>query len=211
MTDTISLNVNKAPRKRADAVANRKLILETAESLFREHGVENVTMSQIAAAAGVGKGTLYRAVANKGDLCLALMDSDMRRFQDHTFAHLNEIVEQSAVARLEWFLDAMIRFFDLHAPMMLEAVGHGLDLSVRSALSPNSLHGWFHTTVSLLVRQAQEEGAVSAESDPAHLADLILAPLNPRLFVHQRTAVGLSLDQISTQLRAFVLHGIQVG
>ena len=205
---SIHLEMQRVPRKRADAVANRKLILETAQRLFHEHGIENVTMSQIAQAAQVGKGTLYRAVANKGELCFALMDTDLRVFQDQTFAMLNGMKTAPALVQLEQFLDSLTRFFDVHSLLMLEAQTHGLSLSMRGEINQTSLHGWFHQTVMQLVMRAQGEGAVSAESDPAYLADLILAPLNPTLFRHQRHVVGLSLDTISQGLCSFVLNGI---
>ncbi|HRF98801.1 MAG TPA: helix-turn-helix domain-containing protein, partial [Aggregatilineales bacterium] len=55
--DSILINPTNPPR--ADALRNHALLLETARQLFVEQGVESVTMSQIAQAAGVGKGTLY--------------------------------------------------------------------------------------------------------------------------------------------------------
>ena len=39
---------------------NRQLLLEVAKRLFAEQGIAATTMKQIASAAGVGKGTLYR-------------------------------------------------------------------------------------------------------------------------------------------------------
>ncbi|MFD0890242.1 helix-turn-helix domain-containing protein, partial [Streptosporangium algeriense] len=43
--------------ERADAARNRARILEAAERLFAAKGAPNVTMEDIARAAGVGRGT----------------------------------------------------------------------------------------------------------------------------------------------------------
>ena len=54
-------------------------IFEAAARLFQEHGYKKVTISDITAAAGVGKGTLYLYWPSKQDLTLALIASDMIR------------------------------------------------------------------------------------------------------------------------------------
>ena len=68
-------------RERADAARNRLRVLAAAERLFAERGVGGVTMDDIAAAAGVGKGTLYRRFVDKGGLAVALLDQREREFQ----------------------------------------------------------------------------------------------------------------------------------
>lgn len=68
--------------ERADAARNRLRILESAERLFAIHGVARVTMDDIAAAAGVGKGTLYRRFGDKGGLAVALLDERERALQE---------------------------------------------------------------------------------------------------------------------------------
>ena len=68
-------------RERADAARNRLRVLAAAERLFAERGVPGVTMDDIAAAAGVGKGTLYRRFTDKGGLAVALLDQRERELQ----------------------------------------------------------------------------------------------------------------------------------
>ncbi|MEV6976309.1 helix-turn-helix domain-containing protein [Kitasatospora sp. NPDC093806] len=70
------------PVERADAARNRAAVLEAAARLFAEHGVEAVSMDQVAAAAGVGKGTLFRRFGDKAGLGAALLDARERTLQD---------------------------------------------------------------------------------------------------------------------------------
>ena len=82
--------------QRADAVANRQRLLETAVSLFAEYGVEEVHMERIAQEAGVGKGTLYRHFPSKGDLCLTLLEGAFTAFQDEMLAEMRQGITAQA-------------------------------------------------------------------------------------------------------------------
>src|SRR3954447_5594039 len=62
------------PPERADAARNRRRVLDAAASLFAERGVDAVTMDDVVAAAGVGKGTLYRRFGDKRGLVAARLD-----------------------------------------------------------------------------------------------------------------------------------------
>ncbi len=57
---------------RSDALRNRQRLLEAADAVFREHGVD-VSVGEIAAAAGVGRGTVFRNFANKDALIAAVL------------------------------------------------------------------------------------------------------------------------------------------
>ncbi|MDA0183407.1 TetR/AcrR family transcriptional regulator [Solirubrobacter phytolaccae] len=67
---------------RADAARNHERILQVAGRLFAERGVEHVTMDEIAAAANVGKGTLYRRFGDRANLAVALLNADQSAFQE---------------------------------------------------------------------------------------------------------------------------------
>ncbi|MCI3242109.1 TetR/AcrR family transcriptional regulator [Streptomyces spinosisporus] len=69
------------PCLRADAARNRARLLEAAARLIAEHGVAAVTMDGVAAAANVGKGTVFRRFGDRTGLLMALLDHSARKLQ----------------------------------------------------------------------------------------------------------------------------------
>jgi AcrR family transcriptional regulator len=61
-------------QERADAARNRRAILRAAEALLAEHGPDHVSVERVAAAAGVGKGTVFHRFGNRMGLMRALME-----------------------------------------------------------------------------------------------------------------------------------------
>jgi AcrR family transcriptional regulator len=58
---------------RQDAVRNRRAILLATEELLSRHRPDEVTIEQVALAAGVGKGTVFHRFGNRMGLMVALM------------------------------------------------------------------------------------------------------------------------------------------
>ena len=101
--------------ERRDAAEHRQQVLAAAARLFGERGVEAVTMDEIAQAASVGKGTLYRRYADKGQLVLALMDACVQRLQDQVSAELQaSSSSESAIGQLEAVLGCMVAWVEEH-------------------------------------------------------------------------------------------------
>lgn len=170
---------------RADAVKNRVLLLETAQRLFAEHGVDAVTMSDVAEAAGVGKGTLYRHFANKIELCQVIIDQDQRDLQNRTLARLRG--GGSPSENLEWFLREVVAFVSRNQAFVFAASG----------LVPNvdhPAHVWWRQTIRGLLMRIQPN------LDADYLADVFFIMLDPRTINYQITARGFSFEQVADSL-----------
>jgi AcrR family transcriptional regulator len=191
--------------ERADAAANRLLILQTADRLFTERGVAEVTMADIAAAAGVGKGTLYRRFDNKAELALSLLDGRTREFQNTVLNRLQLYEEQGApyIERLDYYLDALARFTDAHLPLLCVVQSEGL-IEDREQSHP---YHWQHHTVSALLARGVAAGELRPTIDIPYTADALLASLRADIFRYQRAARGFSIERISSGLRE-LLHAL---
>ena len=72
---------DEVPQERGDAARNRTLLLEAARRLIAERGPDAVTTDDIAAAAGVGKGTLFRRFGSRAGMMIVLLDEDEKAEQ----------------------------------------------------------------------------------------------------------------------------------
>lgn len=177
---------------RADAVKNRQLLLDTAAHLFKTHGVDAVTMSGVAEAAGVGKGTLYRHFSGKTDLCSALLDQDQRDLQNRTLQHLADR-SLPPLAHLRWFCEQVADFVVRNLPL-LYIVG---DASAPSTLDLPAHRWWRQTIRALLAR-------LVPAADLDYLADTLFVMLDPHTVRYQVTVRGVDLPTIHHGLNRLI-------
>lgn len=200
--DLIELTEPGAPParpERADAVENRARLLAVAEGLFAEFGVEAVSMAEIARAAGVGKGTLYRHFASKGELCMTLLDTQMRAFQERVLTHLRTMTSADApkLAQLAWFIEALIRFQEHHIPL-LTCAGRDVAQRFHPETSP---FAWQRMTVHGLLRTALAAGEIHHAIDLDFITDSFLVWVRPDILHRQRTVNGYTTARIITGLQ----------
>jgi len=182
------------PVERADARRNRTAVLCAAERLFAEHGVDNVSMDAVAAAAGVGKGTLFRRFGDRAGLARALLQESERRLQEG-FLHGPPPLGPGAPpqARLKAFAAARLDLLERHADLVAAAeAGAG---GARFLAAPYGVH---RLHVAVLV----------AEADPAadaeFAADVLLAPLSAESHAHWRRIRGMSRERLQAGFDALV-------
>lgn len=152
--DLIIDSAGRGESQRADAQKNRRLLLETAQRLFAAHDPAIVTMSQVADAAGVGKGTLYRHFPSKTALCQQLIDTDQRVMQERTFARLHEGGDPRT--GLRWFLLEALGFVERNLPLLGAEAGQ--------CMLHHPAHQWWWQTMYALLGQMKPPPRVSARS-----------------------------------------------
>jgi AcrR family transcriptional regulator len=171
-----ALPVLGAPvRERADAARNRIRVLEAAEKLFAERGVDAVTMDDVAGAAGVGKGTLYRRFGDKGGLAMALLDQRERELQERILTGPPPLGPGAGAAdRLGAFIEAYLELLDRQ-----------LDLVLLSETATTGAR--FRTGAHTLWRQHCRHLLEAGGADGAEIAaDVLLAALAAEQVRHWR-------------------------
>jgi AcrR family transcriptional regulator len=151
-------------RERADAARNRAAILEAASRLFTEHGIDGVSLEQVAVAAGVGKGTLFRRFGDKSGLAAALLDSHERVLQEAVLDGPPPLGPGAPVTeRLTAFLDAYLD----HLVEQLDLIRLAETASPGARYRAGTYRFWHRHLATLL----------SATPDPDYIAHGLLAAL----------------------------------
>jgi AcrR family transcriptional regulator len=173
--------------ERVDAARNRARILAAAERLFAERGAPNVTMEDVARAADVGKGTLYRRYPDRAALAVALLDEHERDLQQRLVTGPPPLGPGAPPAdRLAAFYAAMMELLDRHLDLALAA-------ETGAARFRTGAYAFWRAHVRVLLRDAEVP-------DPGDvLAEVLLAPLAGEL-VRQLHERELSSDQIVAAL-----------
>lgn len=172
--------------ERADAARNRAKVLAAAAGLFAAGDPRAVTMDDVAKAAGVGRGTLYRRYPDIGSIAVALLDEHEHALQDELLRGSPPLGPGAPPAdRLAAFFAAMVELLDDHVDLVLGAEAGGARFATGA-------YGFWH----LHVRGLLVEAGV-AEPDP--LVDVLLAPLAAEVYRYQRE-LGRTPAQITAAL-----------
>ncbi|WP_301546701.1 TetR/AcrR family transcriptional regulator [Gordonia sp. X0973] len=180
--------------ERADAAANRARLLDAAARLVAEHGAAAVTMDEVAAAAGVGKGTVFRRFGSRTGLMRALIDHDEKRLQ-HGFLFGPPPLGPGAAPldRLLAYGRARLEHTLAHRDILTEAIAH--DLAARYTM-PVVMVSTTHVRILLA-----ELGV--ARPEVAALA--VEAPLHADAVVFLSDVEGLSPAEITQQWEELVI------
>ncbi|MHB8596197.1 MAG: TetR/AcrR family transcriptional regulator [Ktedonobacteraceae bacterium] len=206
----------RARHERRDAAEHRQRILEVANRLFAEHGVDAVSMHQIAMAAGIGQGTLYRRYAHKGALCVDLMREYHEQFMEEIATLLKINATATALERLDGVLALCITLLEeqgaLLGPIvtanMRDALCDESDHSHRIPVQREPFYLWLYELFAGLLTEAVTRGEL-APLDIPFTTDAILATFHPMFYRFQRQERGFTPERILQGLRHIYIDGLK--
>lgn len=172
------------PPERADAARNRARILAAVRELLRTRTPCELSIDSIAAAAGVGKGTIYRRFGDRGSLMQALLDEHEETFQGAVLSGPPPLGPGAAAdARLHAFLCALVDQLEEVGDLLAE-----VETGQRWWTSPPQRFRRLH--VRVLLADARPD------LDTAPAAEALLAPLTAESYHHMRHTAGFSADRV---------------
>jgi AcrR family transcriptional regulator len=175
--------------ERADAARNRARILEAAKRLFEQDGPDAVSMDAIAAAAGVGKGTLFRRFGDRSGLAHALLDEHERELQESMIRGEPPLGPGApAIDRLVAYGRARIEMLEAYGDIFMEAENSN---PRRQRVVDSNVLSWHRAHLMSLIRET------GADCDVDYMADALLAPLTAGVYIHQRRVRQMPVGQIA--------------
>ena len=180
------LPVEGVGQERGDAARNRSLLLDAARALIAQRTPEEITTEDIAAAAGVGKGTLFRRFGSRAGLMIELLDDDERALQQAFMFGPPPLGPDAApLQRLLAFGRERLRFVHGHRGVLEQATR---DPGARH----NAAFADMHTHVRMLLESAATTGDLDVQ------ADALLALLDADYVAYQLDVRGQTMESMAS-------------
>jgi AcrR family transcriptional regulator len=155
VAESASMSKEPAPGKRADARRNEETVLAAAAAAFVVSGVD-VPVRDIAAAAGVGVGTIYRHFPTRADLIVAVYRHQVEACADAGPTLLRD--RSSPHAALADWINLFVDFL---------VTKHGLAGALQSdAAAFETLHAYFLDRLVPVCAQLLEAAGAAGEISP---------------------------------------------
>jgi AcrR family transcriptional regulator len=189
----VAAGASGALKERADAARNRQRILEVASLLVDERGIAHVSMQDVAEAACVGTGTLYRRFGDRAGLSAALLDAHTRELQNDLIGGPPPLGPGApAKERLAAFGVAYLEVLDRHAELIAAAFAAG------RAPAEVGADIFYVTHLMVLLREA------APHLDAEYTAAALFGALAPALHLRLRRGRGWELERLQDGWRGLV-------
>jgi len=183
----------------------RQLILSTTRELIKTHGIDSISMYQIAQAAGVGQGTLYRRYTNIGEIYADLLKTTSTAFFDDLESRFNR--EQSACVQLNDIVVQIINFMDERADL-LSMINSTFANDKSFKIHKRPLIQRLLNLLDSLLSLAVEQGEIK-DIDSKLAANCMLSAISPGHYKYQCKELGYSKEQFIAIIQRIFVQGLQ--
>jgi len=168
--ETQAANPTSSPRTyHIHRERQRRRILDAAEKLFDQHGIDRVTMTEIISSTELRTSTIYQYFSSKDDIVWAILEVVLADFSARAKAAIDR--EQTALAKIAALLELMaddlarnqakVRFVAQFDAMYARDWPAERLLTLEAQINPE---GFEH--FSRLIREGIADGSLRADLDP---------------------------------------------
>lgn len=183
-------------------------IINASVKLFKEYGVEHVTMHQIAKAAEIGQATLYRRYSNTGEICMAILSNNTQDFLkelDEFLLSSNQ--DQSPLAQLSSIIEKIADYIDGKATMLVVIKNeYSRELQLLQFNHPVFLY--LHEIISGLYSKSIQQQEIEKLNVTLTTHSLVAA-LSPDLFLYQQQTLRFRKEEIIAGVRQIYIESLK--
>jgi AcrR family transcriptional regulator len=193
MSERVKTRRYNSPRRREQAAATRRQILEAARRLFERAGYPATTMSAIAAEAGVALKTVYVAFETKSGVLRALWNLSLRGDEGETpvaqRAWYREVLEEPDPERQLRLNARNSREAKLRIAPVLEMISNAAPVDPDIEALWQRIQSEYHSNQRAIVETLKEKKALKRGLDVDRATDIVWSINHPslwQLLVRQR-------------------------
>jgi AcrR family transcriptional regulator len=155
--------------QRMTAGARKRQIVGVALDLIAKHGLQGVTMSRIAAGAGIRQASLYTHFESREQILLAALDEIYQRI----YASRMTVSDENTLERLREICDHHVELWsgqgeEHHAHLLLEFIAGAPGEGLRETLAAKHLETL--TEFTQIVERGKKEGRIPSYVDSGQVA-----------------------------------------
>ncbi len=184
----------------------KERILEAAERIFSEKGYYDTKVYQIAEAAGVSVGTIYRFYDSKEDLYAEVIRTKLRELERRVSKSIKDKNPREA---LEAYIGTVIDFFEDEKQffeLFMREVG-SLVIPNEERLNLSEWYNRYVNKLSAIIKEGIERGEFR-ELDPKAVILSISGALKNILYASVKGFINLNSEDIKETLITMVEEGI---
>jgi AcrR family transcriptional regulator len=194
--------------KIVDKKEKSQVISDAALKVFRTRGFARARMTDIAEAAGIGKGTVYEYFKNKIDILRFAFDRYFEVFTDGALKAMADAAgpAQKLIALIDFSFEHIAQWEDHCTAYLsyLSSEGSGTE----DVFSLDSLYDAMEQMLAALMREGQAAGEINAGIDPSSMAKLFIC-IYDGVILHRRfESKAADRQALHQAARALLAHGL---